>query len=154
MNGALSAYNKSRLDNIDFAWNGREFVWNQQFEAFKLGKESPKWRAFQRACYKEGTLSEERIKKLKDAGFMLTYDPTLDLKSSLGKRIKSRAEVDGIAFEVARQKTIEEQIQSARTEADLMLERKKTTARRKPTADDEAIVKSLADKLNNLWLND
>lgn len=151
-NGALSAYNKSRLDDIGFAWDGREFAWNQQFEAFKLGEETPKWRAFQRACYKEGTLSEDRLKKLTDAGFMFTYDPTLDPKSSVCGSIKGRAKMERVTFDVARQRTIEEKIQREQRDAELILERRKINSQRETTAEDRAIYESIANKINSLWL--
>ncbi len=92
--GILSSDRIKRLEDMGFLWPSREELdekrWEEMLDVLKEYKEEfgncnvpygwPKnkqlgsWLANQRTNYKNGTLSEDRIRRLEDIGFELTYN--------------------------------------------------------------------------------
>jgi hypothetical protein len=94
-NGKLSDDRIKRLEDIGFVWERFESKWEEQFAALKEykknhgdcnvpnswseNKQLADWVRGQRTSYREGKLSEDRIKRLEDMGFvwkLITYIPS------------------------------------------------------------------------------
>lgn len=73
----LSTEQIKELNDIGFIWSHAEYLWNEQYKAYRIAKESnkpmptplTKWAYRQRSLYKENALSEEQIDKLNALDF-------------------------------------------------------------------------------------